>query len=88
MEQNADGHNNKIVGGNTILGDAHFYISESESKKNIQNQSPKSLLTTESRQIEEESSNSDGIKEEQSVTALLESSQMMMMMMMIMCPSP
>ena len=75
MEQNADGHNNKIVGGNTILGDAHFYISESESTKNIQNQSPKSLLTTESRQIEEESSNSDGIKEEQSVTALLESSQ-------------
>ena len=55
MEQNADGHNNKIVGGNTILGDAHFYISESETKKNIQNQSPKSLLTSESRQIEEES---------------------------------
>ena len=73
MEQNADGHNNKIVGGNTILGDAHFYISE--TKKNIENQSPKSLLTTESRQIEEETSNSDGINEEQSETALLESSQ-------------
>ena len=31
LEQNIDGHNHKIVGGNIIQGDAHFHFHSSSS---------------------------------------------------------